>query len=120
MDGECVDRRYLKAGGPQCRLSGIIKTAGSVLPFKFQELELVGAFPHKFLGHHVTCFPRLPMKIQTWKMPLLRQKWGRLNFEPSAAGPWAIYHTAIWITDYIKDVYRSAARRQGGIMSGIY
>jgi hypothetical protein len=34
---------------------GIRNTATSILPFKFQELELVGAFPRTFLGQHVVC-----------------------------------------------------------------
>ncbi|KAH9990348.1 hypothetical protein BJV77DRAFT_1068992 [Russula vinacea] len=40
IDGECIDSSYLIAG-PQYQLSGIRNTASSVLPFKFQELELV-------------------------------------------------------------------------------
>ena len=58
IDGECIDSSYLIAG-PQYQLSGIRNTASSVLPFKFQELELVGAFHQTYLGHHVTCFANL-------------------------------------------------------------
>jgi hypothetical protein len=122
IDGVCIHNGFLKAGR-QCEVLGIPKTASSVLAFKFQELELVGAFPQTFLGRHVACFSHLPMKIQTWKMPLSCQnfqKWGQSNFERFAAGSCALHSTIIWITGCIKDVYRSTARRQGGIMSGTY
>ena len=44
IDGERIHKCRLNPGG-QRRVLGIRKTASSVLPFKFQELELVGAFP---------------------------------------------------------------------------
>ena len=66
----------------------------------------------------------LPLKIQTLKMYLSCQnfqQWGRLNFEPFAAAPCALHDTVNTVfvtTNCTKDVYRSAARRQGGIVSG--
>jgi hypothetical protein len=54
IDGECVHLGCLRAG-EEWEVLGIQKTASSVLPFKFQELELVGAFPQTFLGWHVVC-----------------------------------------------------------------
>jgi len=44
MDGECIYRGYLQAG-QRGQIRGIPNTASSILPFKFQELQLVGAFP---------------------------------------------------------------------------
>jgi hypothetical protein len=93
-------------------------SATSVLPFKFQELELVGAFPDCSFG--CTFVPHLLPKIQTWKMPQSCQKWGQLNFEPFAAGPCTLKNTKLKRTvDYIEDVYQNVARKLGGIMSGI-
>jgi hypothetical protein len=65
------------------------------------------------------------LKIQISKTLLLSfPKWGQLNFEHFAAIPGpgdAPYDTdPIQPTDYIKDEYRSAARRQGGTTSGNY
>jgi hypothetical protein len=57
IDGVRTHNGFLKAGR-QRQVLGIRKTVSSVLPFKFQELELVGAFP-QFLGQHVACFPHL-------------------------------------------------------------
>ena len=53
IDGERIGNKYLKAGQLH-QVLGIRNTASSVLPFKFQELELVGAFPR--IGQHVVCF----------------------------------------------------------------
>jgi hypothetical protein len=81
IDGECIYEGFIRAGA-QDEMLGIQKSATSVLPLKFQELELAGAFPDS-LG--IMFVPHLLPKIQTWKMPLLCQKWGLLNFEPFAA-----------------------------------
>ena len=43
IDGERVYRSYLRAR-QRGQILGIPKTTSSVLPFKFQELQLVGAF----------------------------------------------------------------------------
>jgi hypothetical protein len=43
MDGEVVNKTYLRAGQPG-RVLGIYNGSTAVLPFKFQELELVGTF----------------------------------------------------------------------------
>jgi len=43
IDGERTNKRYVRAG-QRDQILGITKTLTSVLPFKFQELELVGAF----------------------------------------------------------------------------
>lgn len=44
IDGERIYRSYLRAR-QRGQILGIPKTTSSVLPFKFQELQLVGAFP---------------------------------------------------------------------------
>jgi hypothetical protein len=43
MDGEVVNKTYLRAGQPG-RVLGIYNGSTALLPFKFQELELVGTF----------------------------------------------------------------------------
>jgi hypothetical protein len=43
IDGERVHKAYVSAGKYR-RIEGIYKDSTSVLPFKFQELELVGTF----------------------------------------------------------------------------
>jgi len=48
IDGERIYRSYLRAGH-RGQVIGIPKTTASVLPFKFQELQLVGAFPGRSL-----------------------------------------------------------------------
>ena len=82
IDGEFIKSLYLGIG-EQGALRGIRISATTMLPFKFQELELVGAFH----GHRVcSLFYYLLLKIRTWNMPLPGQEWGPLNFEPFAAG----------------------------------
>ena len=51
VDGERIYHGYLRAGLVG-QVLGVRKSANSVLPFKFQELELVGAFvsPKHSLG----------------------------------------------------------------------
>lgn len=88
IDGEFIKNNYLRIG-EQGAIRGFRTSAITILPFKFQELELVGAFH----GHHVcSLLYYLLLKIRTWNMPLPGQKWGPLNFEPFAAGIWAIGH----------------------------
>ena len=98
------------------QISGIQTSATTILPFKFQETELVGAFPEYLLDNMFG--PNLLLKIPTWKMPLSCRKWGPSKFELIAATSCALQNTYILISDYVEDVYQSAARRQGGIMSG--
>lgn len=43
IDGELVNKTYVFAG-EYYRIEGIYKNSTSILPFKFQELELVGTF----------------------------------------------------------------------------
>ena len=43
IDGERVDERHLRAG-LRGELPGIRKTTSSILPFKFQNVQLVGAY----------------------------------------------------------------------------
>jgi hypothetical protein len=122
IDGERVYRGYIRAG-QLGQISGIQKSATSILPFKFQELELVGASPEHPLKNVLV--PHLLLKIQTWNMnmPLLsRQKWVRLNSKPIATRSGASHNINIMKTrDFVEeDVSRSAARRQGGIMSGTH
>ena len=120
VDGERIYHGYLRAGLVG-QVLGVRKSANSVLPFKFQELELVGAFvsPKTFLGWHGCFDPHMLLKIRIWSMPLSCRTWGRLNFEPFAARPCAPYNTRVFQNmDCIKGVYQSAARRQGGITSG--
>ena len=119
IDGEYIKRAYVQAGD-QFDIQGIRNSPTTRLPFKFQELKIVGAFYEHPLD--IRIFPYLLLKTQTWNMPLSGQKWGPLNFEPIAARHWAVnpdvYRHVIQSVDYIKDAYRSSARRQGGIMSG--
>ena len=49
IDGELVQKSYLRAG-QYGRILGIYKAPNAVLPFKFQELELVGACPRPARG----------------------------------------------------------------------
>jgi hypothetical protein len=44
IDGERIYRGFLRAG-QRGQVLGLQKSATSILPFKFQELELVGASP---------------------------------------------------------------------------
>jgi hypothetical protein len=44
IDGQRVCMHHLLAG-ERDQVSGIPKTTSSILPFKFQDLQLVGAFP---------------------------------------------------------------------------
>ena len=119
IDGEYIKRCYVRVG-EQFEIQGTRTSSTTRLPFKFQELELVGAFHEHSLDIRVV--PHLLLKSQTWNMPLSGQKWGQLNFGPIAAGPWAVNRDVdshiIQSMDCIKDAYRSSARRQGGIMSG--
>jgi len=48
IDGERIYRSYLRTR-QRGQIVGIPKTTASVLPFKFQELQLVGAFPEHSL-----------------------------------------------------------------------
>ena len=116
IDGKYISGMDLRAGH-QGELWGIRNSDTTRLPFKFQELELVGAFHHSFDN---MIFPHLLLKTQTWNMPPSRQKWGRLNFELFGARSCAVngVNDVMQTMDCIKEVYRSAARRQGGIMSG--
>jgi hypothetical protein len=62
IDGERIYHGYLRAGLVG-QVLGVRKTSTSVLPFKFQELELVGAFPPKYYslaGHAVLILICLP------------------------------------------------------------
>jgi hypothetical protein len=75
-----VDGRQVQAMCPRPGSSGEFlgpyKTECSILPLKFQELQLVGTFSFVFpLFEHLTL--DLRRKTQTWKMPLLLPKWGR-------------------------------------------
>ena len=66
IDGECVCKQYLRAGKQGRQILGIRKSTTSILPFKFQELELVGV-SHKHSSENVftpQC-PYLLLKIQT-------------------------------------------------------
>ena len=121
IDGKRISgtRNYVRAGH-QGKMQGIHNSDTTRLPFKFQELEVVGALHGHSLDNMF--FPHLPLKTQPWNMPPSRQKWGRLKFELFAARPCTLN---IYVNRHIvrtvgcmKDVYRSAARRQGGIMSG--
>ena len=51
IDGEHVYKYRLKPG-KRGQILGIRKTTSSILPFKFQELQLVGAFPEHSLRRH--------------------------------------------------------------------
>ena len=117
IDGKPITEMYLRAGH-QGEMWGIRNSDTTILPFKFQELELVGAFHDHSLDNII--FPHLLLKTQTWNMPPSRQKWGRLNFEHFGARPRAVngVNHVMQTMGCIKEVYRSAARRQGGIMSG--
>ena len=116
IDGQRSSWALLAGKLSPYQLSGIQSSATTVLPFKFQETELVGAFREYFLDNMFG--PDLLLKIPTWRMPLSCRKWGPLKSEPIAATSCALQNTYIIISDYVKDVYQSAARRQGGIMSG--
>ena len=72
IDGTCAHTRILGRSLKGCQILGIRKSATSVLPFKFQELELVGAFPEHY-SDNMMFDPHL-LKIRTWKIPLSRQK----------------------------------------------
>ena len=116
IDGESISSTYFQAER-QGEIQGIRNSDTTILPFKFQELELVGAFHVHFLDNMFV--PHILLKTQTWKMPTSRQKWGRLKFGSFAARPRTLDNIShVLQTDCIKEVYRSAARRQGGIMSG--
>jgi hypothetical protein len=52
IDGERIFRGYVRPG-QLYQIFGIQKSITSVLPFKFQELELVGAFPGHPWQQHV-------------------------------------------------------------------
>jgi hypothetical protein len=117
IDGKCVHTRFLGRSWKDRQILGIRKSATSVLPFKFQELELVGAFPEHYSDN--TMFDPHLLKIQTWKIPLSCQKWGPLNFEPIVATPEARKNSnVVGSMGYTEDVYQNVARNQVGIMSG--
>jgi hypothetical protein len=126
IDGELVQKIHLHPQQYGCRL-GIYRSSNSVLPFKFQELNLVGvsALPRLFSFVKpiirsslliFTCRPKTP----TWKMlPSFPPKWGRSNFGPIVIGLCAWWTTSpVGNTDSTEGVCRSVARRLGGIMSG--
>jgi hypothetical protein len=120
IDGERISSYYLRAGEQKpAEFRGVQNSATTVLAFKFQELELVGTFyEHPLMFLIMFVYYLLP-KTQTWNTPLSGQKWGPLKFELFAASTGALVHVNyITMQNCIKDVYRSAARRQGGIMSG--
>ena len=52
IDGKRITSKYLRAGH-QGELWGIRNSDTTRLPFKFQELELVGAFPRPFHGQDI-------------------------------------------------------------------
>ena len=96
IDGEHIKKTYLRAR--ECgRILGIYKSPTSVLPFKFQELELVGTFRGDSLRFRrprvVSSFsfalPPHHRKTRTRKMLPSCPKWGRSNFEPFAPAPCA-------------------------------
>jgi hypothetical protein len=75
VDGRQVQAMCLRPGASG-EFLGPYNTECSILPLKFQELQLVGtcffispSFEHLTLD--------LCQKTQTWKMPLLLPKWGR-------------------------------------------
>ena len=125
IDGELAQRAHLPAQKGSCIL-GIYRSSNSVLPFKFQELKLVGASALPRLFSFVkpihssfpifACWP----KTLTWKMlPSFPPKWGRSNFGPIVSVLRARWPTGpVRNTDCIEGMCRSAARRLGGIMSG--
>ena len=73
MDGEVIRRTYLPAGHYN-RIVGVYKNSTSLLPFKFQELELVGTFTCLVSETYrpSSAYP----KTQTWKMLPSCLKWG--------------------------------------------
>jgi hypothetical protein len=116
IDGEVVRRPYLPAGQHASTL-GIHKNSTSLLPFKFRELELVGMFTALVFD---ACCPLIcHPKTQTWKKHPSCLKWGPSKFRPFAPRSYAQHKTyALRTMDCTGVVYRSAARWQGGIMSG--
>jgi hypothetical protein len=87
IDGELVHKTYLRAG-QYGHILGIYKGTTSVLPFKFQELELVGTFSVSSLDAYYPSFC-YPIKTRTWKTLPSYLTWGSLSFEPFALGPYA-------------------------------
>ena len=92
IDGEHIKKTYLRAR--ECgRILGIYKSPTSVLPFKFQELELVGTFAgtpfHTSFSSFFFSCPIIGRKTRTRKMLPSCPKWGRSNFEPFAPAPCA-------------------------------
>ena len=124
IDGELVQRIHLHPRQHSRRL-GIYRSSNSVLPFKFQELNLVGvsALPRLFsfvkpIRSSFLISAYRP-KTLTWKMlPSFLQKWGRSNFGPIVAVLCVRWTTSPVNTDCVEGLCRSAARRLGGIMSG--
>jgi hypothetical protein len=80
VDGRHVRNMFLQAESSNECL-GVYKSEHSILPFKFQELQLVGTFI--FLSSEQL---RLDVcqKTQTRKMRPLLLKWGRWNSKPIA------------------------------------
>src|SRR6266702_258188 len=68
IDGRLVESVYSRAGSSG-KFLGPYKSACSIRPFKFQELQLVGTVLSIFLD---VC-----RKTQTWKMYPSHPKWGR-------------------------------------------
>jgi hypothetical protein len=62
IDGECISSYYFRAGNPEPGgFRGIRSSATTMLPFKFQELELVGTFyEHSldimFVPYFIICY----------------------------------------------------------------
>ena len=73
IDGRVVKRKYLRASS-NGRFRGPKKSACSILPLKFQELQLVGMFSSIFLSFNYLL--DVSRKIQTWKMHPPLPKWG--------------------------------------------
>jgi hypothetical protein len=81
---------YLRTGQQHpTEFLGVRNSATTKLPFKFQELELVGTFYLDIMFVPYLFYYLLP-KTQTWNTPLWGQKWGPLKFELFGASTRAV------------------------------
>ncbi len=126
IDGKRTERICIQLQAGQRgedEILGIQKSATSVLPFKFQELQLVGALPQLIPTCPFLTFAHLLPKIQTYlKLPPSCPKWEWLKFESFVSASGARENNGRLVQsmarDCIKDRYQSATSRQGGIMLG--